>query len=185
MEGRSSDGEIEEFRLATARRKIHQGFCKGIERVHNSATRCCRSWRAKGNIICQSGALPMAIATTLCHSALYYIVLFFIPHLPALSVADEFAVASHPSLLRLAPGRPVEDSPGARPGAVVTCNRVHLRGLSRLRDLDKFFHALKLTASVPQGDGLFRIQTVEICLHRYPSTLKLFNLFKIRALFFF
>ncbi|KAL0925979.1 hypothetical protein M5K25_004359 [Dendrobium thyrsiflorum] len=110
----------------------------------------------------------MQIATTLRHSATCIVVLFFIC-LPIRSSADEIVVTSHPSLLRLSPGRPVDNSPGTRTGAVVTCNRVHLRGLSRIRDLDKFFHALRLTASVSQGDGLFRIQTVELCFHRNAS----------------
>ncbi|XP_028548576.1 uncharacterized protein LOC110104839 isoform X2 [Dendrobium catenatum] len=110
----------------------------------------------------------MQISTTIRHSAPCIVVLFFIC-LPNLSSADEIVVDSHPSLLRLSPGRPVENSPGTRTGAVVTCNRVHLRGLSRIRDIDKFFHALRITASVSQGDGLFRIQTVELCFHRNAS----------------
>ncbi|XP_020594836.1 uncharacterized protein LOC110034938 [Phalaenopsis equestris] len=110
----------------------------------------------------------MLKATTRYHFRPYYLAFFFIC-LPTPSSADEFAVASHPSLVRLSPGRPVENSPGTRTGAVVTCNRVHFRGFSRVHALDKFFHALKVTASVSQGDGLFRMQTVELCFHRYVS----------------
>ncbi|PKU59256.1 hypothetical protein MA16_Dca021678 [Dendrobium catenatum] len=119
-------------------------------------------------VLCYAGTLAMQISTTIRHSAPCIVVLFFIC-LPNLSSADEIVVDSHPSLLRLSPGRPVENSPGTRTGAVVTCNRVHLRGLSRIRDIDKFFHALRITASVSQGDGLFRIQTVELCFHRNAS----------------
>ncbi|PKA53635.1 hypothetical protein AXF42_Ash009131 [Apostasia shenzhenica] len=102
-------------------------------------------------------------------AASYFFVVFLIFALIPGSFADEFSIVSHPSRLSLASGRPVENSPGVRPGAVVTCNRVHIRGLARIHDLGKFFHALKLTVVVSPGDGLFRLQTVELCLHRNSS----------------
>ncbi|XP_019710600.1 uncharacterized protein [Elaeis guineensis] len=83
--------------------------------------------------------------------------------------ADELSVVSHPSKLKLPSGRPVEGSPGSRPGSVMTCNRVHIHGVSRLRHPSKYAHSLKVHLSVAQGDALFRIQTIELCFHRNAS----------------
>lgn len=77
------------------------------------------------------------------------------------------AVVSHPSKLVLLPGRPVDESPGARPGAVLLCNRVIVRGFSRLHKASKYANALKVTVFVDPVDALFRIQTTEICFHKY------------------
>ncbi|RWW64959.1 hypothetical protein BHE74_00027757 [Ensete ventricosum] len=75
-------------------------------------------------------------------------------------------VVAHPSKIVLPPGRVVEGSPGARPGAALACNRVHIHGFSRLRHPSKYPRALKVRVSVDEGDALFRIQTVEICFHK-------------------
>ncbi|XP_038978529.1 uncharacterized protein LOC120108871 [Phoenix dactylifera] len=86
--------------------------------------------------------------------------------------ADELSgkkVVSHPGKLKLPPGRPVEGSPGSRLGSVMTCNRVHIHGVSRLRHPTKFAHSLKVRLSVTQRDALFRIQTIELCFHQNAS----------------
>ncbi|KAG0458502.1 hypothetical protein HPP92_023659 [Vanilla planifolia] len=104
----------------------------------------------------------------LVYSTCHFLVFFLISaqHFPT---SYDSSVVSHGSILLLAPGLPLEDSPGSRLGAVLTCNRVHARGLSRLRDFEKFFHSLKLTASISQGDVPFRLQSLEFCLHRNAS----------------
>nr|CAD1832449.1 unnamed protein product [Ananas comosus var. bracteatus] len=84
----------------------------------------------------------------------------------SLSSPDEFTVDSHPSKLLLPLGRLVDPSPGSRP---LACARVHIRGLSRLRNPCRFAHALRVSVDVPQGDGLFRVQSVELCFHRNAS----------------
>ncbi|KAJ6801950.1 uncharacterized protein M6B38_192765 [Iris pallida] len=92
---------------------------------------------------------------------------FFFLLLHPLSADTQLSVSSaHPSSLRLPPGERVERSPGSRPGSPVVCNRVHIRGLSRWRNLTSFADSLRIRVSVAQGDAIFRIQTIEICLHR-------------------
>ncbi|OAY81143.1 hypothetical protein ACMD2_18514, partial [Ananas comosus] len=55
------------------------------------------------------------------------------------------------------------------PAPPLACARVHIRGLSRLRNPCRFAHALRVSVDVPQGDGLFRVQSVELCFHRNAS----------------
>ncbi|CAL9191811.1 unnamed protein product [Musa hybrid cultivar] len=98
--------------------------------------------------------------------------LFLISASSSVSVAvadDDVSVVAHPSKIVLPPGRTVEGSPGARPGAALSCNRVHIQGFSRLRHPSKYPRALKVRVSVDEGDSLFRIQTVEICFHKNMS----------------
>ncbi|XP_078155185.1 transmembrane protein (DUF2215) [Carex rostrata] len=86
-----------------------------------------------------------------------------------LSFSVEFTVDSHPSSLVLPIGEFIEGSPGSRPSAKLTCNRVHIRGYSRLRYLSKYANALKIGLSVSESDAIFRLQTIELCLHRNAS----------------
>ncbi|KAJ3697913.1 hypothetical protein LUZ61_001618 [Rhynchospora tenuis] len=86
-----------------------------------------------------------------------------------LSSSTELTVDSHPSSLVLPVGDVIEASPGSRPGAKLTCNRVHIRGYSRLHHLSKYANALRVTLSVSEGDALFRVQTIELCFHRNAS----------------
>ncbi|XP_042444507.1 uncharacterized protein LOC122029543 [Zingiber officinale] len=73
--------------------------------------------------------------------------------------SDEVSVVSHPSKLVLPAGRPVDGSQGL-------CNRVIIRGFSRLHKASKYANALKVTVSVDPVNALFRIQTTEICFHK-------------------
>ncbi|KAJ4762873.1 transmembrane protein (DUF2215) [Rhynchospora pubera] len=84
-------------------------------------------------------------------------------------LTDTTAVDSHPSSLVLPVGDAIVDSPGSRPGAKLTCNRVHIRGYSRLHHLSKYANALRVAVSVSEGDALFRVQTIELCFHRNAS----------------
>ncbi|WOL15832.1 nuclear envelope integral membrane protein 1 isoform X2 [Canna indica] len=80
--------------------------------------------------------------------------------------AELSVISNHPSKLVLPPGRLVDDSPGARPGTVPSCNRVQIYGFYRLRQPRKYANALKVKVSVSEGDAFFRIQTIEICFHK-------------------
>uniref|UniRef100_A0A1D1YB26 Transmembrane protein 194A n=1 Tax=Anthurium amnicola TaxID=1678845 RepID=A0A1D1YB26_9ARAE len=93
---------------------------------------------------------------------------FWIP--PLLVSCDELAVALHPAKVRLPPGQLVEGSPGSKPGAALSCSRVHIRGVSRLRHLNRLFHSLKVKVDLVPTDGGSRIPTAEVCLHRNAST---------------
>ncbi|ONK59815.1 uncharacterized protein A4U43_C08F11100 [Asparagus officinalis] len=99
----------------------------------------------------------------------YLLLLFLISTSPSLISASNLSVISHPSKLQLPPGDRIEGSPGSRPGSIVTCSRVHIHGLSRLRDIDKYAHSLRIRVSFAQGDPSSRAQTVELCLHRNES----------------
>ncbi|XP_072974344.1 uncharacterized protein [Typha angustifolia] len=99
----------------------------------------------------------------------FFLVFFLAFIVSPLISAAELTVDSCPSKLLLPLGVTVEDSPGSRPGAALACNRVHIRGLSRLRHPEKFAHALKIRVNVSQVDALFRIQTIELCFHSNAS----------------
>lgn len=58
----------------------------------------------------------------------------------------------------------VEKSPGVKPGTSVRCARVHIHGLSRLRNLTKFAHSVKVNVSIV--DSSARLPNVEVCFHR-------------------
>lgn len=75
-----------------------------------------------------------------------------------------FAVVGQYTTLRLSPGLAVENSPGIKPGAKVFCERVSIHGFSRLRDLRKFAHSLKVKVS--QNSSSLRRSNVEVCFHR-------------------
>ena len=66
--------------------------------------------------------------------------------------------------LQLTPALQVEKSPGLKPGTIVVCERVHIDGLSRFRNLKKFAHSVKVKVS--QGNSTLRRPNVEVCFHR-------------------
>lgn len=67
--------------------------------------------------------------------------------------------------LQLTPGVQVEKSPGLKPGTKVFCERVHVDGLPRFRNLMKIAHSVKLKVS--QGNSTLRSPNVEVCFHRF------------------
>ncbi|PPE01446.1 hypothetical protein GOBAR_DD01527 [Gossypium barbadense] len=103
-------------------------------------------------------------------SALLLCLIFFL-----LSSFSSFASAQKLSLvvgefnktLQLTPGVQVEKSPGLKPGTKVVCERVHVDGLPRFRNLMKFAHSVKLKVS--QGNSTLRRPNVEVCFHRNAS----------------
>ncbi|GLT75384.1 hypothetical protein SLA2020_471150 [Shorea laevis] len=69
--------------------------------------------------------------------------------------------------LQLSPGLQVENSPGLKLGVKAVCERVHIHGLSRLRNLNKFAHSVKVKVSQVKPSLLK--PNVEICFHRNMS----------------
>ncbi|CAA6675605.1 unnamed protein product [Spirodela intermedia] len=92
----------------------------------------------------QIGEVPFPFSPRL----LRWILLLLIAFPPILVSCDEIAVGLPPGKLQLPPGEPVEGSPGAKPGAVMACNRVHIRGVLRLRHPNLFFHSLKVKVNL-------------------------------------
>ncbi|XP_065873123.1 uncharacterized protein [Euphorbia lathyris] len=76
-------------------------------------------------------------------------------------------VVGESSKLRISPSLQVIESPGSKPGTSVLCERVHIHGLSRFKNLKKFSHSLKLTLK-HSSLGLRR-PNVEVCFHRNAS----------------
>ncbi|KAL5753152.1 hypothetical protein ACOSQ2_023659 [Xanthoceras sorbifolium] len=69
--------------------------------------------------------------------------------------------------LQLSPGLVVENSPGSKPGIKVVCGRVNIHGLSRLKNLKKFAHSIKVKVS--QNSSILRRPNAEVCFHRNES----------------
>lgn len=76
-------------------------------------------------------------------------------------------VVGQSKLLHLTPSLLVEKSPGSKPGTKVLCERVSIHGLSRLENLGKFSHSVKVNVSY--GISSSRPPIVEICFHRNAS----------------
>ncbi|XP_062157155.1 uncharacterized protein LOC133864758 isoform X2 [Alnus glutinosa] len=85
----------------------------------------------------------------------------------AAPVTERSLVVAQSNRLQLSSGLPVKNSPGSKPGTSVVCERVHIRGLSRLKNLKKFAHSVKVNVS--QKDPSIRIPNPEICFHRNMS----------------
>nr|XP_016482809.1 PREDICTED: uncharacterized protein LOC107803577 isoform X2 [Nicotiana tabacum] len=83
--------------------------------------------------------------------------------------ADELslAVVSQSTTLEISPGIVVENSPGSKPGTKVLCERVQIHGLSRLKNLKKYAHSVKVNVSYINPSG--RQPNVEVCFHRNQS----------------
>ncbi|KAF8410241.1 hypothetical protein HHK36_002765 [Tetracentron sinense] len=78
-------------------------------------------------------------------------------------------VVARPTTLNISSGLPVEISPGSKPGALMVCERVQIHGLSRLKDLKKFAHSMKVKVKVVETSPRVRLQKVEVCFHRNTS----------------
>ncbi|KAK7849241.1 hypothetical protein CFP56_003236 [Quercus suber] len=89
----------------------------------------------------------------------------------AISAWASIASATEPSLvvgestrLQLSHGLRVNTSTGSKPGTSVVCERVHIRGLPRLKNLGKIAHVVKVNVS--QRDPSIRTSKTEVCFHR-------------------
>ncbi|KAG2719702.1 hypothetical protein I3760_02G002100 [Carya illinoinensis] len=80
------------------------------------------------------------------------------------SATESSLVVGQSTRLQLSSGLPMNNSPGLKPGTSVIIERVHIHGLSRLKNLRKFAHTVKVNVS--QKDPSIRLQNVEVCFHR-------------------
>ncbi|KAL3583382.1 hypothetical protein D5086_014443 [Populus alba] len=71
------------------------------------------------------------------------------------------------SKVQISPSLKVVNSPGTKPGTWVLCERVDVHGFRRLKNLNKFFHSLKL--KIPPSNSTLRRPDVEVCFHRNAS----------------
>jgi len=74
------------------------------------------------------------------------------------------AVIIQNTTLPLSRGLPVRNSPGSKPGVTLIVERVHIHGLSRFRNLEKFAHSVKV--KVFPANSNVRVPNIEICFHR-------------------
>ncbi|XP_047317419.1 uncharacterized protein LOC124920888 [Impatiens glandulifera] len=80
------------------------------------------------------------------------------------SVHELSLVVGESTSLQISPSLRVENSPGSKPGSVVLSQRVHIHGVSRLRNLIKYPNSLKLI--VLHNNTVARSRNVEVCFHR-------------------
>lgn len=73
---------------------------------------------------------------------------------------------AHPTTLRLSSGLLVENSPGFKPGALMACERVHIVGLPRLQNLQKYANSLKVKVNTTRTSSRALQQNAEVCFHR-------------------
>lgn len=73
---------------------------------------------------------------------------------------------AHPTTLRLSSGVLVENSPGSKPGALMACERVHIVGLPRLQNLQKYANSLKVKVNTTRTSSRALQQNAEVCFHR-------------------
>eukprot|EP01018_Ginkgo_biloba_P009723 Gb_34412 [translate_table: standard] len=63
----------------------------------------------------------------------------------------------------------VEASPGVRPGSLVACERVHIPGLPRFRNVKKYAHSFRLKVESSEAISQRYPQNIEVCLHQNES----------------
>lgn len=70
--------------------------------------------------------------------------------------------------IRLPEGQIVENFLGAKSGIVMTHNRVFIRGVSRIRNLEKYANSLKVRAGFVLEDqkSIVRVPPFEVCFHK-------------------
>ncbi|KAB1214919.1 Cysteine-rich and transmembrane domain-containing protein 1 [Morella rubra] len=96
------------------------------------------------------------------------LLLLVIPVLSSNASAGEHSLdVAQSTRLQLSSGLPVKNSPGLKPGASIVSERVHIHGLSRLKNLEKFARLLKVNVS--QKDPNIRLPNFEVCFHRNMS----------------
>ncbi|OIT06500.1 hypothetical protein A4A49_34268 [Nicotiana attenuata] len=74
------------------------------------------------------------------------------------------AAVSQSTTLQISPGIVAENSPGSKPGTKVICERVQTHGLSRLKNLRKYAHSVKVKYHISIQVGVRR--NAEVCFHR-------------------
>ena len=73
------------------------------------------------------------------------------------------AVVAPSAVMQLSRGLPMVNSPG-KPGKTVFCERVHIYGLSRIKNLSKFAHSV--TVKVLGRNSSAYLPNAEVCFHR-------------------
>ncbi|XP_074308863.1 uncharacterized protein LOC141643559 isoform X2 [Silene latifolia] len=66
--------------------------------------------------------------------------------------------------LHVVPSVPVDNSPGSKPGFSIFAERVHIHGLSRMKNLHRFSYAVSVKVSYLNSS--LRLPNAEICFHR-------------------
>ncbi|KAF4395036.1 hypothetical protein G4B88_017906 [Cannabis sativa] len=79
------------------------------------------------------------------------------------TTTDRSLVVAPSSVLQLSRGLPVQNTPG-KPGKTVVCERIHIRGLSRVKHLKKFAHSVTVKVSV--RNSTVHAPNAEVCFHR-------------------
>uniref|UniRef100_A0A7C9CQH4 Uncharacterized protein n=2 Tax=Opuntia streptacantha TaxID=393608 RepID=A0A7C9CQH4_OPUST len=73
-------------------------------------------------------------------------------------------VVGQSTALLVIPKVPVSNSPGSKPGVNVVAERVHVYGLSRMKNLKRFSHSVLVKVS--RLNSSLRQPNVEVCFHR-------------------
>ncbi|GAB2282719.1 hypothetical protein Dimus_017258 [Dionaea muscipula] len=93
-----------------------------------------------------------------------------------LAIAGSFSVASsdervlvigQSTAMEIVPSSLVRDSPGSKPGSVVVAERVRVDGLPRMKNLDRYFHKVKVKVSY--SNSSLGQPNVEVCFHKNSS----------------
>ncbi|KAH7520311.1 hypothetical protein FEM48_Zijuj08G0130600 [Ziziphus jujuba var. spinosa] len=105
-------------------------------------------------------AYPVGMSTfVLCF------ILLALPFSFSIEPANErVLVVAQSASLQLSLGLPVKNSPGSKPGTSMVCERVHIHGLSRLKNLKKIAHSVKVKLS-GTNTSVF-LPNAEVCFHR-------------------
>ncbi|KAL3692759.1 hypothetical protein R1sor_006410 [Riccia sorocarpa] len=63
----------------------------------------------------------------------------------------------------------VEESPGIPPGELVVATRLRVPAISRMGNLDKFYHTYRIRVEAPSRGGFFKASPrIDICVHQNP-----------------
>ena len=80
-----------------------------------------------------------------------------------LFITLNFAVVAPFAMLQLSHGLLLKYSPNSKPGTSMVCERVHMHGLSRIKNLRKFAHSVKVKVL---GKDSSVLPKAEVCFHR-------------------
>ncbi|KAI3953310.1 hypothetical protein MKX01_042305 [Papaver californicum] len=95
------------------------------------------------------------------------IFLFLISYSINVSAADDISIdVAQPTTLKLSSGLLLEYSPGIKPGTVMVGERVNISGVSRLKNLKKYAHTVKVKVIAVDSS---RPNAIDVCFHRNTS----------------
>lgn len=94
---------------------------------------------------------------------------------PACSLADYLFADSPPPIQDVTVGVPItvrrssgsfiETSPGIKHGELISCNRLRIPGVSRVRNIRKYANSLRVKAEVVEKISLLASQKADVCFH--------------------